>query len=81
VRLSQHSHRHSHPSRRDFFRTVMGSALAGASILELAQYRAAWAKAGASTALLNAGWIQSLPSDTETAANWFEPHVPCQGSL
>jgi cyclase len=50
VHLSQHSHRHSHPSRRDFFRTVMGSALAGASILELAQYRAAWAQAGASIA-------------------------------
>ncbi len=42
---SQHSQQHSHPSRRDFFRTVMGSALVGASILELARYRAAWAQA------------------------------------
>ena len=32
-------------SRRDFFKTVMGSALAGASILEIAQCQAAWAQA------------------------------------
>jgi glyoxylase-like metal-dependent hydrolase (beta-lactamase superfamily II) len=39
---------HSHvaePSRRDFLRVLMGSALAGASVLELAYHRAAWARA------------------------------------
>jgi cyclase len=45
-----HSHNHdvggSHSSRRDFLR-VMGGALAGASILELAYHRAAWARAAA----------------------------------
>jgi cyclase len=42
-----HSHVHSHPhhSRRDFFRLLTGSTLAGASLLELAWHRAAWARA------------------------------------
>lgn len=35
------------PSRRDFFRVLMGGALAGASVLELAYHRAAWARAAA----------------------------------
>ncbi len=38
------------PSRRDFFKTLMHGALAGASILELAYHRAAWARAMAPTA-------------------------------
>jgi len=56
-----HEHTHAQParwqnhtdpeegrtSRRDFLRTLMGGALAGASILELAYHRAAWARAGA----------------------------------
>jgi cyclase len=41
-----YSHRHHHlQSRRDFFRFLTGSALAGASLLELAWHRAAWARA------------------------------------
>ncbi len=36
-----------HPSRRDFLRVLMGGALAGASVLELAYHRAAWARAAA----------------------------------
>ncbi len=47
---SDHSHvhhHHSHASRRDFLRVWMGGALAGASILELAWHRAAWARAAA----------------------------------
>jgi cyclase len=45
-------HAHSHPrySRRDFFRVLTGSALAGASLLELAWHRAAWARAQAAGA-------------------------------
>ena len=56
-----HEHTHAQParwqnhtdpeegrtSRRDFLRTLMGGALAGASILELGYHRAAWARAGA----------------------------------
>jgi cyclase len=49
-----HPHPHNHdvsgagqPSRRDFIRVLLGGALAGASILELAYHRAAWARAAA----------------------------------
>ena len=48
-----HAHIHNHTSsgartsRRDFFRVLMGGALAGASVLELAYHRAAWARAAA----------------------------------
>ena len=55
-----HTHSHSHPahshnhdsghdrtSRRDFMRVLMGGALTGASVLELAYHRAAWARAAA----------------------------------
>jgi cyclase len=51
-----HSHPHTHArnhvepepwtaSRRDFLRMLMGGALAGASVMELAWHRAAWARA------------------------------------
>ena len=48
-----HPHNHveperTHPSRRDFLRVLMGGALAGASVMELAWHRAAWARAAAS---------------------------------
>lgn len=46
-----HSHNHvdGHTSRRDFLR-VLGGAVAGASVMELAWYRAAWARAAAPVA-------------------------------
>jgi cyclase len=43
-----HEHHHAdhhHTSRRDFVRLLMGGALAGASVVELAWHRAAWARA------------------------------------
>jgi cyclase len=47
--LRPHTHNHADvheaPSRRDFLRILMGGALAGVSILELAFHRAAWARA------------------------------------
>jgi glyoxylase-like metal-dependent hydrolase (beta-lactamase superfamily II) len=53
-----HSHDHAHPhvhgpngtvttSRRDFLHALVGGAMAGASILEMGWYRAAWARATA----------------------------------
>jgi cyclase len=48
--MHEHPHTHSphtHTSRRDFLRVVMGGALVGASILEIAWHRAAWARAAA----------------------------------
>lgn len=53
--VRNHAHPQSHSqhhtqSRRDFFRSLIGGALAGASILELAWHRAAWARARVPTA-------------------------------
>src|ERR1700709_1744554 len=42
-----HTHKHAHHSRRDFFKFLTGSTLAGASLMELAWHRAAWARAEA----------------------------------
>jgi len=44
-----HDSGHDHSSRRDFFRTLLGGALAGASAMELAFHRAAWAAAAPPT--------------------------------
>ena len=42
-----HDSGHDRTSRRDFMRVLMGGALAGASVMELAFHRAAWARAAA----------------------------------
>lgn len=64
--LHDHAHPHVHgpngeviPSRRDFLRTTM-AALAGASILELGWYRAAWARAAAPAAAANLFNLQAV---------------------
>ena len=48
---ANHAHSHVIPerlsSRRDFLRSLMGTTLAGASMVELAWHRAAWARAAA----------------------------------
>jgi len=41
---------HTHPSRREFLRVLMGGALAGASVMEIAWHRAAWARAASAPA-------------------------------
>ena len=43
-------HNHVEPTRRDFLRSLMGGALAGASVMELAWHRAAWARAAGTAA-------------------------------
>ncbi|KAA6461755.1 MBL fold metallo-hydrolase [Acidobacteria bacterium AB60] len=68
----RHTHAHSHASvrnhvepghssRRDFLRVLMGGTLAGASVLELAWHRAAWAR--------SAGPTDSKLFDLEKAAD------------
>jgi glyoxylase-like metal-dependent hydrolase (beta-lactamase superfamily II) len=44
---SNHDSGRDHTTRRDFLRVLMGSALAGAPVLELAYHRAAWARSAA----------------------------------
>src|SRR5713226_7525819 len=58
-----HGHTHGPPSRREFFRSVMGTALTGASILELARYRAAWAQALAPAAAGDLFDIENVADD------------------
>src|ERR1700721_2011817 len=73
----RHVHAHNHvgsgdgqTSRRDFLRVLMGSALAGASILELAYHRAAWARAAAPNS-------DAKLFDLQKAANGvYFPHTP-----
>jgi cyclase len=43
--MHNHTHSSGRSSRRDFFRVLMGGALAGVSVVELAYHRAAWARA------------------------------------
>jgi hypothetical protein len=45
-----HPHAHHHPSRRDFFTTLLHTTLAGAGVMEIAANRAAWAQALSPTA-------------------------------
>jgi glyoxylase-like metal-dependent hydrolase (beta-lactamase superfamily II) len=47
MHAQNHDSGHDRTSRRDFMRVLMGGALAGASVLELAYHRAAWARAAA----------------------------------
>jgi hypothetical protein len=63
VHISRHSHRRSHPSGRDFFRTMIGGALAGVCLLELAQYRAAWAQSIAPGAISDLFDIEKVADD------------------
>ncbi len=44
--MTMHTHgHHDHPSRRDFFTSLLHSTLLGAGVLEIAAHRAAWAQA------------------------------------
>jgi len=56
-------HSHGHPSRRDFFAQLLKSSLAGAGVLEIARYRAAWAQALAPTASTGLFEIQKIADD------------------
>jgi cyclase len=71
--MEKHSAHHHHPhphnhvvesngptSRRDFLRVLMGGALAGASIMELAWHRAAWARSAAPSSEPNLFDIQKV---------------------
>src|SRR6202453_3452807 len=86
-----HSHlRHPHPhnhvvsgptSRRDFLRVLMGGALAGASILELAWHRAAWARSAAPTSEPNLFDIQKVAGGVYFARARPQAMVTCNAAI
>jgi cyclase len=85
---SHHSHPHNHiaagydlPSRRDFLRVLMGSALAGASVLELAYHRAAWARAAAPSSNSNLFDIEKVASGVYFAHARPQAMLNCNAAI
>ncbi len=83
----QHAHSHNHvaegggeTSRRDFLKVLMGGALAGASLLELAYHRAAWARAAApsNAALFN---IQKVAEGVYFAQARPQAMINCNAAI
>jgi cyclase len=83
-------HRHPHPhnhvvdgptSRRDFLRVLMGGALAGASILELAWHRAAWARAAAPSTDPNLFDIQKVADGVYFARARPQAMLNCNAAI
>jgi len=71
----------SHTSRRDFLRVLMGGALAGASILELAYHRAAWARAAAPNADANLFDIQKVANGIYFAHARPQAMINCNAAI
>jgi cyclase len=85
-----HPHHHPHPhnhvvdgptSRRDFLRVLMGGALAGASILELAWHRAAWARAAAPSSDPNLFDIQKVANGVYFARAHPQAMLNCNAAI
>ena len=81
-----HPHNHTTPedsvsSRRDFLRVLMGGALAGASVLELAYHRAAWASAAAPGAASNLFNIQKVSDGVFFAMAHPQALVNCNAAI
>jgi len=95
--MEKHSGHHSHPhhhhphphnhvvegptSRRDFLRVLMGGALAGASILELAWHRAAWASAAAPSSEPNLFDIQKVANGIYFARAHPQAMLNCNAAM
>jgi glyoxylase-like metal-dependent hydrolase (beta-lactamase superfamily II) len=84
--MHDHTHHHfpSHhqpPSRRDFFRLLIGGPLAGASILELAWHRAAWGRALASTADASLFAIEKVAEGVYFAQAQPQAQVNCNAAI
>jgi cyclase len=95
--MEKHSGHHSHPhhhhphphnhvvdgptSRRDFLRVLMGGALAGASILELAWHRAAWASAAAPSSEPNLFDIQKVADGIYFARAHPQAMLNCNAAI
>jgi len=71
----------SAPSRRDFFRAAIGATVAGASILELAHHRAAWARGMAATAENGLFDIQKVAEGVYFAQARPQAEVNCNAAI
>ena len=82
-----HSHSHNHDvpevatTRRDFLRIFMGGALAGASILELAYHRAAWARASAPSSDSNLFDLQKVANGVYFARARPQAMINCNAAI
>lgn len=83
--VHDHEHLHNHDdgstSRRDFLRVLMGGALAGASMLELAYHRAAWARAAAPTSAQNLFDIQKVSNGVYFAQARAQTVINCNAAI
>jgi cyclase len=85
--MNHHAHHHNHvapegaTSRRDFLRILMGGALAGASILELAYHRAAWARAAAPTSDANLFDLQKVANGVYFARAHPQAMINCNAAI
>jgi cyclase len=83
----RHSHSHNHDlpeaatTRRDFLRIFMGGALAGASILELAYHRAAWARASAPSSDSNLFDLQKVANGVYFARARPQAMINCNAAI
>ena len=83
-----HAHPHNHvvagngyTTRRDFLRVLMGGALAGASVLELAWHRAAWARAAAPSSDANLFDIQKVAKGIYFAHARPQAMINCNAAI
>ena len=73
---------HAEPgSRRDFLRMLMGTALTGASVMELAWHRAAWASAAAPQAMGNLFDLQKAAEGVFFAHAHPQAQVNCNAAI
>ena len=83
--ITRHPHNHvagdGYTSRRDFLRVLMGGALAGASILELAYHRAAWARAAAPNADASLFDIQKVANGIYFAHARPQAMINCNAAI
>ena len=83
-----HSHAHNHvepernpASRRDFLRVLMGGALAGASVMELAWHRAAWARAAGPAADARLFDLEKAADGVYFAKARAQAMINCNGAV
>jgi len=76
-----HTHNHVEPTRRDFLRILMGGALTGASVMELAWHRAAWARSAGPVADANLFDLEKGAEGVYFAKARPQAMINCNGAV